>query len=73
MQGEIARIPTDKHTGQRRGFGFIKGSDGQDYFFHASGMQQTTTPFADLRERDKVEFTPIEGDKGPRAIEVRVL
>ena len=56
-----------------KGFGFIRGDDGLDYFFHRSGLEQTTTPFEELQDAALVEFTPIDGQKGPRAIEVRTL
>lgn len=72
--GTVIRIPVyqDDPT-RKRGFFFVKGEDGVDYFAHASGMQQTSKRFAEVVEGDRVEFTPIEGDKGPRAIEIRVL
>ena len=55
-------------------FGFIKGSDGKDYFFHggstdrASGLQ-----IRDLAVNDTVVFDVEDGrdGKGPRATEVR--
>lgn len=73
MTGTIRQLPIDKATQQRRGFGFIKGADGTDYFFHKSGLQQTTMDFYDLQIGHKVTFTPAEGDRGPRAVEVRVV
>ncbi len=42
MQGIIKRIARD------RGFGFIRCSDGQEVFFHRTGLQQIA--FEDLRE-----------------------
>lgn len=72
MNGVIERLVKDPDTGQSRGYGFIR-ADGIEYFVHRSGLEQTTKPWDDLREGDRVEFTPIEGDKGPRAIEVRVV
>jgi cold shock CspA family protein len=72
MTGVIKRLVTDQETGASRGFGFIRAG-GVEYFVHRSGLEQTTKRWDELREGDRVEFTPIEGDKGPRAIEVRVL
>lgn len=72
MRGVVARVVTNKDTGARKGFGFIT-SGGVDYFFHATGMEQTTKTFADVNDGDQVEFTHIQGDKGPKAIEVRVV
>lgn len=73
MRGVVARIVVDG-DGRRKGFGFI-GAEGQDYFFHASGMEATGRRFEEVQEGDAVEFTPIDGPsgKGPRAIEVRVV
>lgn len=55
------------------GFGFIAGDDGLDYFFHWTGLQQTTKSFHDLKLLDRVEGSVIEGQKGPRLIEIRVI
>lgn len=68
MRGKIVRLVREK------GFGFIKASDtGLEHFFHRSGLQQTTKRFDELVEGQRVEFTETDGQKGPRAIEVRVL
>lgn len=66
IEGSIRKIKQD------RGFGFIAGDDGQDHFFHWSGMEKTTKNFRDLEVQDRVSFITIEGDKGPRAICIRV-
>lgn len=70
--GHISRLPVDPSTQQRKGYGFIS-SEGQDFFFHTSGLQRTTRRFNELNEGDRVEFTPVQGEKGLRAIEVRVV
>jgi len=50
-----------------KGFGFITPSDGgNDVFVH-----KTDAPDS-LRERDRVEFDVGEGEKGPKATNVRV-
>lgn len=68
MTGTIVRIDWVK------GFGFIKGDDdGVDRFFHRSGLEQTTLPFDDLAQNMRVVFTHVDGPKGPRAVEVRVV
>jgi cold shock CspA family protein len=72
MTGTIKRLMVDPETGRSRGYGFIK-AQGIEYFFHHTGLQQTTKAWHELREGDRVEFTVIPGEKGPRAIEVRVL
>jgi len=67
MEGAIRKIKLD------RGFGFIAGDDGQDHFFHWSGMEKTSKDFRELEIQDRVSFVAISGDKGPRAICIRVL
>lgn len=69
MRGTIKTI---KH---QQGFGFITdGVTGTDYFFHRSALERTSTmSFNDLHPDTPVEFTPIEGPKGARALEVRPL
>ena len=62
MNGTIKRL-TDK------GFGFIAGSDGSEYFFHQSACD---TRFDQLREGQAVTFERGQGPKGPRAENVRV-
>lgn len=63
MQGTIKKI--DK----ARVFGFIRGDDGADYFFHKSGMAKGVE-FNELAEGQAVKFEPGEGAKGPRAEEI---
>jgi cold shock protein len=63
MQGTIKRVIRD------RGFGFIRSADGQEVFFHRSGLQNLN--FEGLREGDAVEFEMERGEKGPRAVSVR--
>jgi len=63
MQGTIKRVIRD------RGFGFIKSTEGQEVFFHRSGLQNIT--FDGLKEGENVEFEMERGEKGPRAINVR--
>lgn len=53
------------------GYGFISGKDGTDYYFH-----RTALPGRDLSDTLlglHVEFDPVAHDKGPRAINVRLL
>ena len=59
MTGKIRTLRVDK------GFGFVKGADGQDYFFHRSAI--FGEGIEDLREGDSVTFEVSQGDKGPRA------
>ena len=64
MTGTIRTLRVDK------GFGFIKGAAGQEYFFHQSAIYGECIDM--LREGDSVEYTlGEEGPKGPRAESVR--
>ncbi len=63
MQGTIKRVIRD------RGFGFIRAADGQEVFFHRTSLQQLN--FDGLREGENVEFDMEQGEKGPRAKNVR--
>jgi CspA family cold shock protein len=64
MLGKIRRI-------MDRGYGFIRGDDGKDYFFHRSSVEGTT--FEALSEGQSVEFDvePDRRGRGPRATRVR--
>lgn len=65
------------HTGKikkivrERGFGFISDTDGREVFFHQSSVVDTT--FDSLKEEQAVEFEVEKSDKGPRAVNVRVV
>ena len=63
MTGTIRTLRVDK------GFGFLKDTEGNDYFFHQSAIYGEG--IADLREGDSVEFEVSQGPKGPRAENVR--
>ncbi len=63
MQGTIKKVVSD------RGFGFIRSADGQEVFFHRSGLRNIE--FDRLREGDAVEFDVERGEKGLRAVNVR--
>jgi cold shock protein len=65
MNGTIKRLVSAK------GFGFILGSDGTEYFFHNSACGET--PFDDLREGTSVTFELGQGPKGPRGESVKVV
>lgn len=60
--GSIKKVVTD------RGFGFIAGDDGNEYFFHRSAVDN----FDFLRGGETVTFTVESSPKGPRANQVRV-
>lgn len=63
MTGKIKKVTVD------RGFGFITGEDGVDYFFHQSELRGGLV-FAQLQEGERVSFEARQGEKGPRASDV---
>jgi CspA family cold shock protein len=54
---------TVKWFNTRKGYGFIEGADGEDYFVHRSALPEDTI----LNEGDKVSFEPAEGERGKQA------
>jgi len=60
---------TVKWFNVRKGFGFINGEDGEDYFVHHSALEQGTF----LREDDRVSFEAADTDKGKQAQNVALL
>ncbi len=62
---------TVKWFNESKGFGFITGEDGVDYFVHYSAIQDNG--FKVLAEGDAVSFDTEKGPKGPKAINVKKL
>jgi len=65
MQGVIKKLTRD------RSFGFIRAEDGVDYFFHESELKGGIV-FEDIHEGEAVVFEPTQGQKGPRAVDIRL-
>ena len=63
-RGTIAKVVRD------RGFGFIRGNDGKDVFFHRSGVVGMN--FDELEQGTVVDFEVEKSPKGLRAANVRV-
>lgn len=62
---------TVKWFNAEKGFGFITGSDGQDYFAHFSQIQKDG--YKSLDEGEEVEFSIENGDRGPQATYIEVV
>ncbi len=60
---------TVKFFNKKKGFGFIQGNDGKDYFVHVSGLAEHVF----LRDNDKVSFNAAEGERGMKAENVKLL
>lgn len=56
---------TIKNVHPEKGFGFIKGEDGKEYFFHYKAL--LNAEMEHLVRDQPVEFIPGDGPKGPRA------
>jgi cold shock CspA family protein len=61
---------TIKRVFRDRGFGFIRTLDGQEIFFHRTGLRSAR--FEALSEGDSVEFEVESSPKGPRAVNIQV-
>ena len=61
--GTVKRVISD------RGFGFIAGEDGKEYFFHRDGVS-ASLDFDRLVGGERVNFDPEKGPKGDRAVRV---
>jgi len=57
---------TVKFFNNMKGFGFIAGEDGEEYFVHQTGLKDGVS----LNENDAVEFEVEQGDRGPKAVNV---
>ena len=57
---------TVKFFNATKGFGFIKGEDGQEVFVHVTGLK------AEIQENDLVYYDTEVGSKGVNAINVRL-
>ena len=60
MKGKV------KFFNDMKGFGFIQGDDGKEYFVHQTGLKEGVT----IRENDAVSFDVEQGDRGPKASNV---
>jgi CspA family cold shock protein len=61
---------TVKWFNEQKGFGFIARETGGDVFVHYSAIQGQGG-FRTLAEGDRVEFSVVQGQKGPAAEDVR--
>lgn len=61
--GTIKRVISD------RGFGFIGGEDGKEYFFHRNELAESLD-FDRLVGGETVSFDVESSPKGPRAVKV---
>ncbi len=60
-EGTVKFFDSGKH------FGFINGDDGKSYYFHETQVEHG----ARLTDGDRVSFTAVQGDRGPKAEKVK--
>ena len=60
---------TVKWFNRTKGYGFILGEDGEEYFVHNSALAKGTF----IRDNDRVSFEPAESDRGKQAQNVTLL
>jgi CspA family cold shock protein len=65
VKGKIKKLVRE------RGFGFVRGDDGKEVFFHRSGLG--AQDYDALSEGDIVEYVVQEGPRGARAENVRAV
>jgi CspA family cold shock protein len=60
---------TVKFFNKSKRYGFVKGDDGEDYFFNESGLSEGIY----VQDNDKVEFKVVDGDRGKKAVEISII
>ncbi len=61
MEGKV------KFFNEMKGFGFIIADDGREIFVHYTGVEEGL----ELQENDVVAFEVEDGDRGPKAVNVK--
>lgn len=59
---------TVKFFNANKGFGFIAAEDGKEYFVHQTGVEEGVQ----LQDNDAVSFDVEDGERGPKAVNVKL-
>ena len=73
--GRVHKLATDDVTGEAKGYGFVRVTDGRDYveyFFHRRAFVRAGQ-FDTVRVGQRLRFVHRPTAKGPRAISVEVV
>ena len=57
----------------KKGYGFIVSDDGKSFFVHYSDIKDDKDGFRKLSKEDKVEFNVLKREKGPQAVDVKLI
>jgi CspA family cold shock protein len=60
---------TVKWFDSKKGYGFINGDDGEDYFVHHTFLESGVV----VHDNDRVSFDPVQNDRGKQAQKVKLL
>jgi len=60
---------TVKWFDRKKGYGFIKGEDEEDYFLHHSAIEKGVF----VKDDDQVSFDPTQNERGKQAQNVKLL
>ena len=60
---------TVKWFNTRKGYGFVKGDDNEEYFIHFSALPRGVQ----LQENDRISFEPAETERGKQAKNVTLI
>jgi CspA family cold shock protein len=63
MEGKV------KFFNEEKGFGFIEPQEGKDVFVHISKIEGNQN----LQDNQKVSFEVQDGERGPMAVDVKIL
>lgn len=56
-----------------KGYGFLTGQDGRDFFVHHSDLRCDRKMRDSLKGGEEVDFEESAGPKGPKAVNIRLV